>query len=402
MRIRRFHQRARPFRFAGFWVLALSCLASAGAGRTSWQTAGAVTFAVVWPLLVERLHRRMAAPASAADAGPVRFQLWAYVGECAVVASVLGWASLAPLPALAVAVCLLAGATALAGWRLLLPAAAAAGAGAWLGLGWAPAMTAASTAAADAVAMTLILGFSLALGWLAFRQAQRLDAQRLALAQRSVELERVNRRMERYLPPSLRARLHQDPERPCRWERRWLTVVFVDLVGFTELSEVLDAEPLAGVLDEYLGAVVSAAEERGGEVSKLLGDGVMVVFGGREGGSRRCQVEAALTFCEAVPAVLAGLSARWRARGDLVELQMRAGVASGFCTLGDRGGAERLDFTLIGGPVNLSSRLQAHAAANGVLMDAASAALAEQSRRLGPPRTVELKGLGSLPAYPLP
>ena len=80
---------------------------------------------------------------------------------------------------------------------------------------------------------------------------------------------------------------------------------------------------------------------------------------------------------------------------------MRTGVASGYCTLGDRGGPDRLDFTLVGSPVNLASRLQGQAEADGVLLDAATAALVESSFRLQPPRMLRLKGLGEVPAYAL-
>ncbi|MFW6093061.1 MAG: adenylate/guanylate cyclase domain-containing protein [Pseudomonadota bacterium] len=395
MRISRFQARARPFRYAGFWTLGVVYLIEPG--RPMGQVVAAVGFCVTWPFVVDRLLTRVPGPQG-------RVEQAGYVAECGVVAAVLTWAGVTALAGLATVVCLLAGATALAGWRLLLPAAAALLLGGWAGAAAPAAAGVAAGApgsAVDALAMALILGFSLALAHVSFRQARRLAAQRLALAERSAELERLNRRMQRYLPPSLRHRLARDPEQPAAWERRWLTVVFVDLAGFTELSEVLDAEPLAEVLDEYLGALVPAAEERGGEVSKLLGDGVMVVFAARDEADRRTAVTGALAFCEALPALLTALAAGWRARGELVRLRTRAGVASGFCTVGDRGGAERLDFTLIGGPVNLASRLQAHAPLDGVLLDESSAALAEHARDFGPPRAVTLKGLGTVPAYAL-
>jgi class 3 adenylate cyclase len=297
-------------------------------------------------------------------------------------------------------VCLLGGATALAGWRLLLGAAAALAAGAWGGAGLAPVLTPVSALAVDAGAMVLILGFALAMATQSFRQAQRLDAHRRALAERSAELERINRRMQRYLPRSLRDRVSRRPEEPCRWERRWLTVVFVDVAGFTELAELADAESLAAILDDYLAAMAEAAERCDGEVSKVLGDGVMVAFGMQDA-ERRAAVAAALEFCLALPDLLRRLAGRWRERGDLVELQTRAGVASGYCTLGDRGGAARLDFTLIGPPVNLASRLQVQAAVGGVLVDAATAALAPADGPLGPRRYLPIKGLGRTPVHGL-
>jgi adenylate cyclase len=404
MRIRRLHQRARPFRYAAFWLMAGVCLllwrqnpaVDGTAPRSITQSLGGAAFCLLWPLLVDRLQRR---PPAGLAATP--FALGAYAAECAVVAAVFAWISVPPLAAVAAVLCLSCGASALAGWRLLLPASAMLLMGACGGAWFAPVLTRASTPAVDALAVLQILGFALALAHVSFRQAQRLDAHRMALTERSAGLERAVHRLQRYLPPSLRARIDQEGDEERRSERRWLTVVFVDLVGFTELSARLDAEALADVLDEYLAALVDSAERHGGEVSKLLGDGVMVVFDAPVRAERRARAEGALAFCSAVPGLLAQLEAHWRARGDLVRLQMRAGVASGFCTLGDRGGAGRLDFTLIGPPVNLASRLEAHAPVDGVLMDGATAALAEQAFGLQPARVVELKGLGRVVAHGL-
>ena len=401
MRVRHLHQRTRPFRYGGFWLLAIAlALALIGRGpdeyaQTSVQVAVGVLYCGLWPWAADRLHT-LGPPAET-----LRFEVPAYALECALAAAVLAWASVPVLAAFSAGLCLLAGATALAGWRLLLPAALALAAGGCAGAWLSPRLTTRSTPASDLIALAVVLGFALALAHLSFRQAQRLDGHRRALADKSAALERINGRLQRYLPPSLRARVARAPDEPCRWERRWLTVAFVDLVGFTELSERLEAELLADILDEYLGALIPAAEARGGEVSKLLGDGMLVVFGLRDAGDRQSRVASALAFCDELPDRLGGLAARWRQRGEPVTLQMRAGIASGFCTLGDRGGADRLDFTLIGSPVNLASRLQGHAEAGGVLLDEPSAVLAERDRALGPPRLLELKGLGATPAYPL-
>jgi class 3 adenylate cyclase len=400
MRVRHLHSRTRPFRYGGFWLLVpchalMAGPAVAGAARTVSQVLVGCAFCALWPWAVDRV-RRFGPPAPG-----WWFDLLAYTAECALVALVLVWASVPLLAAFAALVCLLAGATALAGWRMLLPAAIAVLIGGAAGAVASPQLTTISTPAADAVALLLVLGFALVLAEVSSRQARRHAGHRQTLADKSAALERINERLQRYLPPSLRARVLRAPDAPLRWERRWLTVVFVDLVGFTELSERLEAELLAGILDEYLGAFIPAAETRGGEVSKLLGDGMLVVFGLREGVERRDQVEAAAAFCRELPDRLQRLAGQWRRRGEPVALQARAGIASGYCTLGDRGGDDRLDFTLIGPAVNLASRLQDHADVDGVLLDEASAALAEPAGSLGSMRELQLKGLGRVRAYPL-
>ncbi len=75
-------------------------------------------------------------------------------------------------------------------------------------------------------------------------------------------------------------------------------------------------------------------------------------------------------------------------------------MASGYCTVGDWG-EERLDFTVIGAPVNLASRLQAHAGHGGVLVCESTAALVGQDLRLGAERALVLKGIGAVKARAL-
>jgi class 3 adenylate cyclase len=178
-------------------------------------------------------------------------------------------------------------------------------------------------------------------------------------------------------------------------------VVFVDLVGFTSLAARIDAETLAALLDEYLAEVCELALRHGGEVTKVLGDGVLIAFGLDGAGDRRTLAAGAITLCRSLPDLITQLGQAWRERGDLVEFRMRAGIASGHCTVGDWGGGAYRDFTMIGGPVNLASRLQACAPVDGVLLDAATAALVEHDTPLGPPRTLELRGLGEVSARPL-
>jgi adenylate cyclase len=402
MRIRGLQARARPFRYAGFWLIAVACLLLIDSERSPWQVLIGCLFCIGWPMLVDRCLTRWHGVA-----GGLWGQRLCYLAECALVALVLGWVSLAPLPAMTTVLWLLGGAAALAGWPLALAGSAAIGVGAGLGQAVAPVSTRASTPSADLLALAMLAGFVLALGLQSFRQARRLDVQRLLLARRSAELERVNGRLQRYLPVSVRDRVRQAPDEPWRWERRWLTVVFIDLAGFTELAERLDAEALATLVDDYFGALIPAVDAHGGEVSKLLGDGVLAVFGSRASPpgqvapeqARRAIAGQALALCLEAPALIAAVARRWRDRGERLALAMRAGIASGLCTLGDRGGSDRLDFTVIGTPVNLASRLQARATENGTLLDEATGLLCAPSQRLSGPHGMDIEGIGTVAVY---
>ncbi|MEZ5560079.1 MAG: adenylate/guanylate cyclase domain-containing protein [Pseudomonadales bacterium] len=398
-------RRARAFRFGGYWALAIICLLAIPAGRTPGQALTGWGFCLIWPWLVDQFVRRR--PERAPPPGVVRRRagrhpvlVVLHLLESAFTGMVLGWASVPPLAALAAAGGLLLGAAALGGLGLLAGVLAGAGSGAVLGALAAPRLSAESTLWADAASALLLLGFAVALADLCFRQARVMTEQRRALAQRTAELERSNRRLARYLPQSLRDRVAAHAQQGT-WERRWLTVGFVDLVGFTDLVARTPPEQLRAVLADYLEGLGAALARHRGELSKLMGDGALVTFGLGARVSRREAARGCLALCAELPLLLQRLRARWHARGDLITLQVRVGVASGFCTLGDWGHEQRLEFTTIGAPVNLASRLQSEVEPGQVLMDAATANLAGPAFPLSGPCRRTLKGLGSVATYRL-
>ncbi len=148
-------------------------------------------------------------------------------------------------------------------------------------------------------------------------------------------------------------------------QRRLVTVVFADLVGFTDLSSWHDAEDTRNIVDAYFTRWLRVIEEHGGVVEKFIGDAVMAVFGLRQSWEDDAQraVRAALAMVAELEELNAELEARYRLR-----LQMRVGVDTGevvVSTLGDRGGSE---FVVVGQTVNRASRLESAAPPGGILI----------------------------------
>src|SRR3982751_6460036 len=144
-------------------------------------------------------------------------------------------------------------------------------------------------------------------------------------------------------------------------ERRIVTVLFADLVGFTALSERLDAEDVADVQDAYFDAVREAVARHGGLLEKFVGDAAMAVFGAprvRDDDAERA-VRAGLSLLAAVTRVGAALGLEQGA------LRLRVGVNSGEVVYG-AGTAERGPVT--GDAVNVAARLQAAADPGSVVV----------------------------------
>lgn len=145
-------------------------------------------------------------------------------------------------------------------------------------------------------------------------------------------------------------------------ERRQLTVMFIDLVGSTELSQRLDPEEMRGVIRDYQNAVSAEITRHDGRVAKLMGDGVLAYFGWPQ-----AQED------DAERAVLAGLAATKATamlttpRGE--PLAARAGIATGLVVVGDLiGEGSAREEAVVGETPNLAARLQTLAEPNTVLI----------------------------------
>ena len=179
-------------------------------------------------------------------------------------------------------------------------------------------------------------------------------------------------------------------------EPRRVTVLFCDLVGFTNLSSQLEVVALAEILNEYLEAMTKAVFDRGGTVDKFMGDGLMAMFGAPESLSCPEQAKRALATAKTMYYYLDKLNERWRATTSsttsIPPLQMRCGIHQGKAVVGMFGGGQRKDYTAVGKVVNIASRLQSVATPNTILLSE-NVARAIGNINWGNGRNFKLKGI---------
>jgi adenylate cyclase len=148
-------------------------------------------------------------------------------------------------------------------------------------------------------------------------------------------------------------------------------IMFCDLHGFTQLSNRLSSERVLALLNTYFDQVVPSVTERGGEVLKFMGDGLLAVFRVDGSAERTCAIalDTAQTICRRLQAV------------TKADLEIRAGIGLHFgkVSYGNIGSGQRLDFTVIGRDVNLASRIQGQCGplSEPVLLSPRFAALAD-------------------------
>lgn len=155
-----------------------------------------------------------------------------------------------------------------------------------------------------------------------------------------------------------------------------VAVLFADVVGSTELAAQRPPEEVVEVLNQFFGVVVDVVDESGGYVDKFAGDAVLAVFG--------APVPAADA---ATRALSAGRTIAERLADEVTDLDVGIGIAAGRAVAGNVGHARRLEYTVIGDPVNEAARLSDAAKQRAVpvlasmrAVEAASAAEAERWR----------------------
>jgi class 3 adenylate cyclase len=190
------------------------------------------------------------------------------------------------------------------------------------------------------------------------------------IEEKSHRLENLATRLAKYLSPQVYQSIFSDTGDQSRTDaRKNLAIVMSDIVQFTDLSDTLEPERLATVINSYLSEMASIALDCGGTIDKFIGDAILVFFGDPDSEG---ETEDALNCVEMalrMHARVAELQKYWKKHGVSRGLHVRIGIATGFCTVGNFGSEQRLDYTVLGSPVNLAARLESIAEPDVILID---------------------------------
>jgi len=190
------------------------------------------------------------------------------------------------------------------------------------------------------------------------------------IEEKSAQLENLATRLAKYLSPQIYKSIFEEKQEvKSVHSRKNLTIFFSDIIQFTDLTDTMEPEKLAKVINSYLSEMTTIAVKSGGTIDKFIGDAIMVFFGdpeteGEVQDALKC-VEMAILMRQRVEE----LQKHWKKMGVKNGLGIRMGISTGFCTVGNFGSDLRLDYTVLGSPVNLAARLQSAAERNGILID---------------------------------
>ena len=185
---------------------------------------------------------------------------------------------------------------------------------------------------------------------------------------RNRELEVLSGKLAKYLSPQVYASIFAgQQEVKLASERKKLTVFFSDIAGFTTTTDRLESEELTQLLNQYLTEMSEVALAYGATIDKYVGDAIMIFFGDPESKGTKEDALACVKMAIAMQKRMRDLAQSWRDAGIEQPLLCRIGINTGYCTVGNFGSEDRMDYTIIGGAVNLASRLESEAEPGGIL-----------------------------------
>ncbi len=169
------------------------------------------------------------------------------------------------------------------------------------------------------------------------------------------ERERIKDAFGKFVSKSVAEQVMREEVR-LGGERRAATIFFSDIRSFTSISEKLQPEEVVEFLNEYMTRMVECVNETGGVVDKFIGDAIMAVWGIPV--SRGNDAENAVNGALMMRAALQEFN-RGRGTASRPVIRIGCGINSGPVVAGQIGSTERMEYTVIGDPVNLASRIEA-------------------------------------------
>ena len=212
---------------------------------------------------------------------------------------------------------------------------------------------------------------------------------------KELQAKKASKALERYLSPQLVEQiLYEGSELDLSTKRRELTVVFVDIKGFSTISESVDVDYITQFLDDFFKNMSESVFDNSGTIDKFLGDGMLAFFGDPIPLENHAQagVKAALDM----QTRMTEINQRWTKAG-IAEFEkgisIRIGINTGLMVVGELGSDLRADYTVIGSTVNVASRIQNLAPPGGIMMTSRTKALMREDIELQGPDSIKVRGI---------
>jgi len=208
------------------------------------------------------------------------------------------------------------------------------------------------------------------------------------------KIDQLASKLSRYLSPQVYQSIFSGKKNvKIEAYRKKLTVFFSDIKGFTEITDRLEPEVLSSLLNSYLNEMSQIALKHGGTIDKFVGDAILIFFGDPETRGEKEDAKACALMALEMRDRMKHLRKIWEDQGITNPLEVRIGINTGFCNVGNFGSEDRLDYTIIGGEVNLASRLESNAMTGQILISQETYALIKKHIVCEKKDEIKVKGI---------
>ena len=236
--------------------------------------------------------------------------------------------------------------------------------------------------------------FNMMIGLIAFSQTKVLIGLKKDLREKKEGLEGLAAKLAKYLSPQVYNSIFSgEKEVKVETYRKKLTVFFSDIEGFTALTESMESEELTKLLNSYLNEMSNIAIKHGGTIDKYIGDCIMIFFGDPQTKGVKEDAMSCVEMALEMRLCMNRLRKKWNEEGIAKPLRIRMGINTGFCTVGNFGSEDRLDYTIIGNQVNLASRLETNASTDEILISHETYMLVRDKFHCEKKDLIEVKGV---------
>lgn len=221
-----------------------------------------------------------------------------------------------------------------------------------------------------------------------------LYKQRKQIEAKNKELLVLSNKLSKYLSPQVYSSIFTGKQEvKIASDRKMLTVLFADIVGFTQMSEGMDPQNLTGFLNRFLTEMTDIALTHGATVDKYIGDAIMMFFGDPESRGVEEDALACVRTAIAMQQRLQELKDDWSEYGLESTIMCRVGIHSGYCAVGNFGSKDRMDYTIIGDVVNLASRLEHEAPSGSILISSDTYSLVKNDIPCKQKKALSIRGV---------
>ena len=227
------------------------------------------------------------------------------------------------------------------------------------------------------------------------RQAKVIGAMNRELTDANDFLATVSMKIAKYIPPHVYKNVFSGMgEAAMSTERKKLTMFYSDIEELAPAADKLQPEDVTDLINTYLSAMATIAEEHGGVVDKFVGEAVLVFFGAPESRGAAEDARACVRMAVAMKRRLHQLNHEWRRRGIQTTLQARMGINTGYCNIGSFGSNERMEYTIVGAEANLAAKLQTLASPSGIVLSGETYSLVRDLVKARAGAAFDMPGIG--------